>query len=151
MKLHLSLRLIALVALAAPSLAFAVLGGDISSIQTDRMQMKATLPQAGKTANYSVHEMQTASGVTVREYVSSTGTIFAVAWQGRTVPDLRQLMGRYFDTYTGAAKSMHVSHTHLSIQQTDLVVRASGHMRSYAGIAYLPGSLPAGVVEGNIK
>ncbi len=84
---------IALIALAVPSTAFAVLGGDVSSLQTDRMSMKATLPVAKKAANYTVHEMTTASGVVVREYEAPTGTVFAIAWHGRVIPNLQQLLG----------------------------------------------------------
>lgn len=151
MNPHSSLLTVALVASTIPAIAVAALGGDVSSIQSDRMHMKATLPAAGKAANYSVHEMQTPAGVTVREYAGSTGIVFAVAWQGRAVPDLRQLMGNYFDAYTGAAKAVRANRTHLSIQQADLVVRASGHLRSFSGIAYVPAMLPQGVKEESIR
>lgn len=151
MKLNLPALQIALIVLATPSVAFAALGGDVSSVQTDRMQMKATLPVASKTANYIVHEMTTSSGSVVREYATSTGTVFAIAWRGPTVPNLRQLMGTYFDTYSSAAKTKHVGHTHLSIRQEGLVVRASGHMRAFSGTAYVPAMLPQGVTEDDIK
>ncbi len=151
MKLKMPILHLALIALAAPSVAFAVLGGDVSSIQTDRMQMKASLPVANMAANYTVHEMSVASGTTVREYASATGTVFAIAWQGRSIPDLRQLMGSYFDKYTTAAKTAHGGHTHLIVRQDDLVVRSGGHMRSFAGSAYVPGMLPQGVTEADIK
>ena len=45
------------------------------------------------------------SGTTVREYVSSNGTVFAVAWQGPWLPDLRQMLGPYFDDYQRALQS----------------------------------------------
>jgi hypothetical protein len=153
MKLNLPVLQIALIALAAPSIALAALGGDLSTVQADRMHMKATLPVANKTAaNYTVHEMTTSAGTTVREYATSTGTVFAVAWRGPTVPDLRQLMGpSYFDTYSSAANVKHVGHTHLSIRQEGLVVRTSGHMRAFFGTAYVPGMLPPGVTEEDIK
>jgi hypothetical protein len=151
MNLKMPILQITLIALTIPSMAFAALGGDVSTVQTDRMQMKATLPVANKSANYTVHEMKTSAGVTVREYAASTGTVFAVAWKGPTVPNLQQLMGPYFDTYSNAAKIKHVGHTHFSLQQDGLVVHASGHMRDFSGIAYIPGMLPQGVTESDIK
>jgi hypothetical protein len=151
MKLKMPILHIALIALVAPSVAFAVLGGDVSSVQADRMQMKASVPVANKSANFTVHEMTTASGIAVREYASTTGTVFAVAWKGRGIPDLHQLMGTYFDTYTEAAKTAHGGRTHLVVRQDALVVRSGGHMRSFVGSAYVPGMLPQGVTEADIK
>ncbi|MFI4938930.1 MAG: DUF2844 domain-containing protein [Burkholderiales bacterium] len=154
MKLRISMLQIALIALiefAAPSAAFAVLGGDVSSVQTDRMHLKATLPMARKTAHYTVHEMGTPAGVTVREYATLTGAVFAIAWKGPTVPDLRHLMGTYFDTYSSAAKARHADHTHFTLRQDSLIVRARGHMRAFSGIAYVPNMLPQGVTEADIN
>lgn len=151
MKLKLPELHFALLALAAPSVAFATLGADVSSVQIDRMAMKASMPASNTSANYTVHEMSTASGVTVREYANSIGTVFAVAWRGPAMPNLRQLLGSYFDNYTGAAKSQHLGHSHLSVRQDNLVVRASGHMRAFSGSAYDPKLLPQGVTEDQIK
>ena len=151
MKLKMPILQIALVALAAPSVVFAALGGDVSSVQSDRMQMKATLPSVTRNVNYTVHEMTTSTGTAVREYTTSTGTVFAVAWRGQTIPDLRQLMGTYFDTFSGAAKAKHGGRTHFSLQQNGLVVRSRGHMRAFSGIAYIPNMLPQGVTEADIK
>ena len=45
---------------------------------------------------YTVHEMRASTGTTVREYVSASGKVFGVAWEGPTLPDLRQVLGVYF-------------------------------------------------------
>jgi hypothetical protein len=150
MKLNLFQK-IALVTLAMPSVAFAVLGGDVSSVQSDRMQMKASLRAAKNTANFTVHEMTMPNGTAVREYANTTGKVFAVAWKGPSIPDLQQLMGSYFDTYTSAAKNQRGGRTHFEIRQEDLVVRSGGHMRAFAGSAYVPGMLPQGVTESDIQ
>ncbi|HXA48221.1 MAG TPA: DUF2844 domain-containing protein, partial [Burkholderiaceae bacterium] len=78
--------------LAVPSLAFAGLGEDVSSIQADQMHMKGTARVLRSELNYTVKEMQMPSGTLVREYVASNGIIFGVAWNGPTMPDLHQLM-----------------------------------------------------------
>jgi len=151
MKLNLPALHFALMALAAPSAAFATLGGDVSTLQADREQMKASAPAIRKTTGYAVHEMTTTGGTTVREYANSAGTVFAVAWNGPHIPNLRQLLGPYFDTYTTGASAKHVGHTHLSIRQDSLVVRASGHMRAFSGTAYVPKLMPPGISEQEIK
>jgi hypothetical protein len=46
-----------------------------------------------------VHRLQLPSGTSVREYADAGGTVFAVAWDGPTKPDLNQLPGQYFAEY----------------------------------------------------
>ena len=36
-----------------------------------------------------------ANGTTVREYVSPQGSVFGITWQGRSTPDMNQLLGTY--------------------------------------------------------
>jgi Protein of unknown function (DUF2844) len=145
------LPVIALLMLALPLSASATLGESSTSTETDRVSMKATLRML-PSAKYTVHEIQTPSGTTVREYVSLAGTVFAVAWQGPVMPDLRQTLGGYFDRYTAAtAAGKHASHRHIAVRESDLVVQSNGHMRSFSGRAYLPQLLPQGVAIEEIQ
>lgn len=130
--------------------AHAELGGAASSLQSDRMQMKATVPAATSKLNYTVHEMTADNGATVREYIAND-KVFAVAWHGERMPNLKQLMGPYFDTYTSEPRAKHAGHSHVAIEHADFVMHASGHMRSYSGSAYVPGLLPAGVKASDIQ
>jgi Protein of unknown function (DUF2844) len=141
---------IALVMLALPFSASATLGESSTSTEVDRASMKATLRML-PAVKYTVHEIQTPSGTAVREYVSSAGTVFAVAWQGPVIPDLRQALGTYFDRYTEAAKGNRAGHRHLAIREPDLVVQSSGRMRAFSGRAYLPQLLPQGVTVEEIR
>jgi hypothetical protein len=99
-----------------------------------------------------MHEIQGASGTVVREYVSaagaSAGKVFAVAWQGPWRPDMRQILGNYFEQFAQAAKSQSKSRMGrkpLMIELPGLVVEQSGHARAFAGRAYVPDMLPTGV------
>jgi hypothetical protein len=129
-------------ALALP--AFAALGGDAASVQADASNMKAQLRSTQKQA-YTMHELQTAGGASVREYVSPAGKVFGVAWSGPVIPDLQQLLGSYYERFSAAAKNRHGVRGPLSIQQQDLVLFSGGHMRAYTGKAYIPQMLPEGV------
>jgi hypothetical protein len=140
----------AMVMLALAFPASATLGESSTSTEADRASMKATLRML-PAAKYTVHEIQTPSGTTVREYVSSAGTVFAVAWTGPVIPDLRQALGVYFDRYTGAAKGKHASHRNLAIREADFVADSHGHMRAFSGRAYLPQLLPQGVTAEEIR
>ena len=133
--------------LALPFPSAASLGGDVTSVQADVAKMQATV-QTSSSDSYTVHEMQTATGVAVKEYVSSAGKVFAVTWKGPTHPDLRQLLGSYFEQFVQAEQAERAQrhgHGPVLIQEPGLVVQVAGHMRSFAGRAYVPQMVPAGV------
>jgi hypothetical protein len=134
----------------SPRMASATLGEPEVSVQSDVAQLKGSIKQMTNRSIYRVHEMQLPSGTMLREFVAPNGNVFAVAWKGPMPPDLRQAFGQYFDTYIAAAKLHQGDHHHLEIQQSDLVVQVRGHMRSFAGRAYLPGAVPAGMDLGDL-
>jgi hypothetical protein len=135
-------------ALSLPALA--ALGGDLTSVESDQLQMKGML-RTTVTAAYSVHEIQAPSGTVVREYVTPAGKVFAVAWSGPRMPDLRQTLGSYFTEYTQAPRPLRPNHTHFQVADPGFVLQSSGHMRAYSGRAYIPQLLPQNVVVTDIK
>lgn len=132
--------------------ALAALGGDASSVEADRVQMKATIKTTQAEA-YSLQEIQVPGGTVIKEYVSPAGRVFAVAWHGPFYPDMSQILGAYFQPYTAAlqAQPKHYGRRPLNIQQSGLVVQSGGHMRAYWGRAYVPQMLPQGVNADEIK
>jgi hypothetical protein len=128
---------------------FAVLGGDSASIQTDQAHLRAQR-QVAQGAGYVVHEMQAETGTVIREFVSSEGKVFAVAWQGPLRPDMQQLLGSYYDEYTRSAPARRV-HGPLTIQTSNMVLQSGGHQRALTGRAYIPAMVPAGVRIEEIK
>ena len=130
--------------LALPASVSATLGRDASSVDADRVRMQGALLRIARDDAYTVHEMQSSSGTAVREYVSSTGTVFAVAWQGPWLPDLRQLLGPYFDDYQRAlqAPGKRKARGPLTIELPDLTVQITGHPRAFAGRAFVPRLMP---------
>lgn len=134
-------------AFVVPLSACASLGGDLTSVRDDQSKMQGTLRTTSNNS-YNVNEIQAPSGVVLREFVSASGIVFGVAWQGRSHPDLRQVLGAYYERYVQAVQAQRAQrhgHGPLLIQQPGLVVQTGGHMRSLTGSAYLPQSLPAGV------
>jgi len=140
-----------LIAFAAllPCVASATLGEPESSVQADSRQLQGSIKESDHDS-YRVHEIQLPSGTLVREFVGLDGNVFAVAWQGPFIPNLRLVLGSYFDAYVAAAKAPHADHRHLQIQRSDLVVQARGRMRAFAGRAYLPQAIPTGVSLGDL-
>jgi len=119
----------------------AALGGSAAAIAGEAGQLKASVKTTAHT-NYRVHEMQLPSGTVLREFADAQGTVFAVAWSGPAIPNLRQALGQYFDVYANATRTKHSGRSHLEIRQDALVVQSSGHMRAFRGRAYLPRALP---------
>jgi hypothetical protein len=133
--------------------AWASLGGDAVSIQADQIHMQGTRT-ANAAQSYTVHEIQAASGTVVREYLSPEGKVFAVAWHGPWMPDLRQLLGSYFEQYRAAVQSpsgARVARKPVTIDQPGLAVQIGGHIRAFSGRAYLPELLPTGVRAEDIQ
>ncbi len=130
--------------------AMAELGGTEASVVADQTNMKATR-RILNAQKFTVHEIQSPSGTFIREYISPQGRVFAVAWQGPFMPDLRQLLGSYFSVYSAAAGSKHAGRGFSLVRQPGLVVRSGGHMRSFSGMAYIPQLLPKDVAIDEIK
>ncbi|HEX6821774.1 MAG TPA: DUF2844 domain-containing protein [Candidatus Sulfotelmatobacter sp.] len=131
--------------------AFGVLGEDVSSVQADRVHSNASM-RVTAAHNYTIHELRSATGVVVREYASASGKIFAVSWQGPTLPDLQQLLGSYFEEFQKAAQlQSRPGHSPLLIEHPGFVVELGGHMRSFVGRAYLADQMPSEVSKQEIR
>src|SRR5579863_9720466 len=136
------------IAAAAP--AFAALGGDAASVLADRDLAKGTL-QISSAAGYSVHEITTPLGTTVREYLTPDGKVFGLGWRGPFMPNLHQLLGAYSEQYEQAASAPHAGHRHMDVESPALVVHSSGRLRAFYGRAWVPDLIPQGVSADDIK
>jgi len=127
--------------LAGP--ARAALGGDAASVTNDTVALGASR-EITRAAGVEVHVLHLRSGTTVREYVAR-GKVFAVAWGGPTIPDLRRLLGAYFDAYVSSPQGRGTGHHHTRVVATrDWVVQSAGHANGFLGRAWLSNELPAG-------
>lgn len=133
------------------ALAYAALGGspsDFGAAPATARRLAAT--GAATTANttdavYTVSQSTLDSGTVVREYSDTAGKVFAVSWRGPTLPDLRTLLGEKFAVMNAAAgQRARAGHSQLALDQSDMVLVSSGHMRAFAGHAWIPSALPAG-------
>ncbi|WP_035057465.1 DUF2844 domain-containing protein [Andreprevotia chitinilytica] len=124
---------------------WATLGQQASPVQgSARVLSSAGSTATGSAAPYSVQETQTSSGQIIREYLSSTGVVFAVTWQGPTRPDMQQLLGSYFPSFANANQLPH-RRGPVRLQQSGLVLQSGGHMGALSGRAYVPQLVPQGV------
>jgi hypothetical protein len=141
-----ALRLAGLTTLLLVSGLFAraELGGNVSSVQADEVRLQGTR-QVTEANGFTVHEISTPVGATVREYVSPGGSVFGISWEGPWLPDMRQLLGAYYEQYAQAVQKKTVRRGPLLIEEPGLVVEMGGHARSFFGRAYLPQAMPRGV------
>jgi hypothetical protein len=116
--------------------AHATLGQNVSTVDSDLTRLHAVAHTATAQRAYSVH-------LITMEYVAPNGIVFGVAWEGPTLPDLKSVLGASFDQYVAATATRRG--TPLAVSSSDLVVYSGGHLRAFAGYAYLPQAMPAGV------
>ncbi|MFI5183421.1 MAG: DUF2844 domain-containing protein [Vicinamibacteria bacterium] len=142
-----------LAALVSPSSALASLGGDVATVEADRDEMQGSRTISA-SRSYSVHELKAPTGTVIREFVSPDGIVFAVAWQGPFMPNLRQLLGDYFEPFSEAAQAQRAhrpGRRPMLVQGAGFVVESGGPMRALFGRAYIPDRLPAAMDEGGIQ
>jgi hypothetical protein len=140
--------------LVLPSTTFASLGGNVATVDADRVQMRAAQLRIMRTNAYTFHELQSPAGVTIREYYGPAGTVFGVAWEGPWPPDMRQLLGSYFEQFqraNEAARGTRRARGVLVVNDGSLVVQITGHTRAFSGFAYAPGLMPPGVQPSVIR
>ncbi|MDR3579359.1 MAG: DUF2844 domain-containing protein [Oryzomonas sp.] len=132
--------------------AHAGLGGNADTIGADRRSLSASHRATTSHGGYTVEEMAYASTF-VREYISSAGIVFGVAWNGYVHPDLELLLGPYAREYTKSLRNAPRTHgrRRQHIVTDNVVVEKWGHMRDLHGRAYVPGLVPSGVSVDEIR
>jgi hypothetical protein len=140
--------------IALPATAFAALGGTVTTVDADRVHVQGALMRIVRNNAYALHEIRSASGTMIREYVDSSGMVFAVAWDGPWLPDLQQVLGEHFEHYQSAMRNRRQARAGrgaITIDDGGLVVQMSGHPRAFTGRAYLSARLPAGIQLESIR
>jgi hypothetical protein len=134
--------------------AGATVGNAVTHVATPAVASASASASAASASSYTVSTTTLPVGTVVHEYVGADGVVFGVAWQGPRIPDLPKLLDSYFPQYVQGIQNQRVNgggHGPVSVTGGALVVRSGGHMGSFAGQAYLPPALPAGVSASDIK
>jgi hypothetical protein len=122
--------------------AGATLGGDGASVVANEHNLSADA-RVEKTSSGEHHDLTLPSGIVIRELVSARGVVYAVAWRGPRMPNLRELLGPYFAQLLN--HSSRGSRNHLILTGDDFEIRAQGHQHAFAGLAWVPSEVPSGV------
>jgi hypothetical protein len=130
----------------------ATLGEPVGSIASNKKALSAVRSATQTSSKYTVHEFQSET-ITVREYVSPSGIVFGIAWNGLTHPDLTPLLGSYASEHQEALSHIErqPGRKHIKVETDNLVVEKWGHMRNLQGRAYVPSLIPQEVSVDEIK
>ena len=130
----------------------AALGESVDSVESDRESLTAVRGAMTAHRDYTVHVIKTDSTV-IREYVSPSGIVFAIAWNGLVHPDLTELLGSYAGEYQEALQQTprKQGRRQLQVKTDRVVVQKWGHIRDMKGRAYAPDLIPPGVSIDAIK
>ncbi len=130
----------------------ATLGESADSVMTDRKVLSAVHAAPVTHNGYTVQEISSDS-VAVREFISPSGTVFGIAWNGLAHPDITLLLGSYTSEYQKSLRqtSRKPGRRFSQIKTDHIVVEKWGHMRNLRGRAYVPSLIPSGVTVDEIK
>ncbi|EDZ97706.1 conserved hypothetical protein [Burkholderia sp. H160] len=120
-----------------------------------RSESSAASTTSSASTSYTVRETTFGNGTLVREYLTTSGAVFGIAWHGPQMPDLSDLLGSYFPQYVAGVKAARAARGNargpVSVNDSELVVRSGGHMGAFSGVAWLPSALPSGVSGSDIQ
>ena len=115
--------------------SWAVLGGDVGSVQTDQSRMRALRTVTRAPSGASVHEIRLADGSSIRQSVNARGIVYAVEFDAGVASQARA---------QGLKRSATIDHD-------DLVVQSGGRLNAFVGRAWLKSQLPPDVNPDEIR
>jgi hypothetical protein len=143
--------LVAVAGLALSPTAQAGLGEGVDSVARDHASLRAHASSVVPMQAYDLHEMTTADGGRVREYVTRDGTVFAVTFSGRTMPDLHTVLGSRYAEYAAATSARRTNHKVFAMSAPGLVMEVVKLPRGITGSAHVPSLLPSGVTARDLR
>jgi hypothetical protein len=136
--------------LAYAGASHAALGGLPEQFNTEGATVVSSVTSA--VSNYVTRDTTLATGTQVRQYVSGSGVVFALTWDGPVLPDLKALLGKYFDAMVAeSARLPRAGRSHIAIDSPELVINSGGHMRAFEGSAWIPAEFPAGFTADDVR
>lgn len=144
-------------ALLATVPAWAALGGAPSfrGVPSTPSSSLRVMSASGKaTAPWTVNTTTQDGDTVIREYLDSSGKVFAVSWRGPRGASVDTLLGSYFPAWEKGLAAAHAArggYGPVELREPGLVVETGGHMGSLIGRAWLPKALPQGFTTNQIQ
>ena len=122
--------------------AWAALGGDVSSVNSDAQVLGGQHKLVAKVG-FSLHQITASDGSVVNEFVSPGGVVFGVSWQGHSLPNFSQLLGTHLADLQNGQRMNVAPRRAVTIKSGDFVLTSIGHGRYFRGRAFVPSMIPA--------
>jgi hypothetical protein len=122
--------------------AWAALGGDVSSVNSDAQVLGGQHKMLAKVG-FSLHQITASDGSVVNEFVSPAGVVFGVSWQGHSLPNFSQLLGAHLADMQNGQRTNLVPRRAVTIKSGDFVLTSIGHGRYFRGRAFVSSMIPA--------
>jgi hypothetical protein len=126
--------------------AWAALGGDVSSVNSDVQVLGGQHTTVAKQG-YNLHQIAKPDGSVVNEFVSPAGVVFGISWQGHSMPNFQQLLGTHLTDLQQGQKTHVVPRRAVTIQTDDFVFSSVGHGRFFKGRAFVPSLIPGNLTS----
>ena len=136
--------------LLAPAVR-AGLGERVETVARDHAAPGAPARKVTPMAHCDLHEITSAQGLRIREYVARDGTVFATTWSGPAMPDLKVALAGHYAEYHAAAQAHRGGHHVFSMSSDRLVIRVVKLPRGLVGSARVPALVPAGMDLNDIR
>lgn len=127
-----------------PVAAQAALGEAADSVLRDHAALSGTALTRTSAGGFDVLESTTPDGFSVRQYVSPQGIVFAAAWKGPGMPNLKVVLGQYYSRYSADLYTRAASPKLHTIGTRDFVLQVAKLPRGLAGSSYVPALVPPG-------
>lgn len=101
--------------------------------------------------SHAIYESTDQSGLRIREFLTPSNQVFAVAWEGQHLPDFKEILGAHFSPFQGASTSQRRRHGPINIKVGNLVVFSGKYQREFIGHAYLEDLRPSEISVDSLK
>jgi len=130
--------------------AQAGLGEHQTSIQRDHLAIRGSSVQVTQSVHYALHTVTAPTGAQLHEYVARSGTVFATTWSGRTLPNLKNILGTHYARYQQVIAVPHSNHHVLNIRDGDFVLYMRKTQQGFRVAAYVPTLIPQGITPADL-
>ena len=137
-----SILMVLLMLLVGSLPAWAALGENVSSVESDVQVFHGQHKMVARVG-YNLHQITATDGSVVNEFVSPSGVVFGVSWQGHSLPNFSQLLGAHMTDLQNSQRLNHVPRRAITVQSGDFVLMSIGHNGSFRGRAFVPSLVPA--------
>jgi hypothetical protein len=147
--LNAPLRLLILVLIGwlwLPLTAISELRGNVASVARDSQYVGGAF-NTRRSRECTIYEIKDRNGTLIREFVSPSGQVFAIAWKGHFLPQMDHFLGPLFEAFSTAVQARSSKHSWrepLAIHIPELVFESGGRTGWFEGRAYDPSGVPKG-------